>query len=51
MTAFLGKRYQQIKLLDRLSLGTDSDLMVIGLFNNTTTRPQIELLLGLEHGI
>jgi nuclear RNA export factor len=37
MTAFLSKRYyQQTKLLDLSSLGTDPDLVAMGLYNNNT---------------
>jgi Leucine Rich repeats (2 copies) len=40
MTAFLSKRYHQpTKLLDLSNLGTDPDLMAMGLFNNPSTEP------------
>ncbi|KAI1934412.1 nuclear mRNA export, poly(A)+RNA binding protein [Ophidiomyces ophidiicola] len=38
MTSFLAKRYfEQKKLLDLSNLGTDSDLVDMGMFNSTTT--------------
>lgn len=38
MTAFLSKRYyQQTKLLDLSNLGSDPDLLAMGMFNSTST--------------